>query len=83
MLYGTICCNEHAADLQDDLYRLEAWQQKWEIEFNPSKCKIICFTTKRDPPKREYVFSGETLEEVDSHPYLGDLKVPTLPWGLA
>ena len=34
------------------------------MEFNPSKCKIICFTTKRDPPKREYVFSGETLEEV-------------------
>ena len=52
------------------------------MEFNPSKCKIMCFTTKRDPPKREYVFSGETLEEVDSHPYLGDLKVPTLPWDL-
>ena len=26
------------------------------MEFNPSKCKIICFTTKRDPPKQECAF---------------------------
>ena len=32
---------------------------------------IMCFTTKKDPPKREYVFCGEILEEVNSHPYLG------------
>ena len=25
LLYGTICSDEDAADLQDDLYRLEAW----------------------------------------------------------
>ena len=50
LFYGTICCDEDAADFQDDLYRLEAWQQKWKIKFNLSKCKIICLTTKRDPP---------------------------------
>ena len=58
-------------DVQEDLYRLEDWQQKWKMEFNPSKCKIMCFTTRRDPPKREYVFCGQILEEVESHPYLG------------
>ena len=31
-LYGTISCDEDAADLQDDLYRLKAWSQKWEME---------------------------------------------------
>ena len=46
-------------------------QQKWQMEFNPSKCKNMCFTTRRDPPKREYVFCGEILEEVQRHPYLG------------
>ena len=66
-----ICCDEDTADLQDDLYRLEDWQQKWQMEFNPSKCKIMCFTTRRDPPKREYVFCGEIPEEVERHPYLG------------
>jgi len=41
------------------------------VEFNPSKGKIMCFSTKRDPPKREYVYGGQIVEEVDSHPYLG------------
>ena len=27
--------DEDAADLLDNLYRLDAWQQKWKIEFNP------------------------------------------------
>ena len=66
LLYGTICCDEDTADLQDDLYRLEDWQQKWQMEFDPCKCKIMCFTTRRDPPKQEYVFSGEILEGVES-----------------
>ena len=50
---------------------------------NPSKCKIMCFTTTKDPPKREYVFCGEILEEEDSHPYLGgvvlDNKIRWVP----
>lgn len=39
LLYGTICCDEDTADLQDYLYRLEDWQQKRKMEFNRSKCK--------------------------------------------
>ena len=31
----------------------------------------MCSTTKRYQPKREYVFCGEILEEVVSHPYVG------------
>ena len=80
LLYGTICCDEDTADLQDDLYRLEDWQQKWQMEFNPSKCKIMCFTTRRDPPKREYVFCGEILEEVEHHPYLGVMLDNKMRW---
>ena len=50
------------------------------MEFNPSKCKIMCFTTKKDPPRRKYVFCGEILEEVDSHPYLGVLLDNKMRW---
>lgn len=80
LVYGTISCNEDTADLQDDLYRLEAWQQKWKMQFNPSKCKVMCFSTKRDPPKREYVFCGEILEQVKSHPYLGVMLDSKMRW---
>lgn len=33
LLYGTICCDEDTADLQEDLYRLEDWQQRgrWNL----------------------------------------------------
>ena len=37
------------------------------MEYNPSKCKFICFTTKTDLPKREYVFCGETQTSKSSH----------------
>ena len=80
LFYGTICCDEERADLQDDLYRLEDWEQKWKMELNPSKCKITCFTTRRVPPKREYVFCGEILEEVESFPYLGVMLDNKMRW---
>ena len=80
LYYGTICCDEDVADLQDDLYRLEAWQQKWKMEFSLSKGKIMCFTTKKDTPKREYTVCGEFLEEVDSHPYLGVVLYKKMRW---
>ena len=80
LLYGTICCDEDPANLQDDLYRLEAWQQKWKMEFSLSKGKIMCFTTKKDTPKREYTVCGEILEEVDSHPYLGVVLYKKMRW---
>ena len=80
LVYATICCNENTAVLQDDLYRLEIWQQKWQMEFNPTKCKIMCFSTKRNPPKREYVFCGQILEQVESHPYLGVVLDQKMRW---
>ncbi len=68
LLYATIANDEDTTDLQDDLRRLEIWQQKWQMEFNLSKCKIMCITTKRNPPpKRQYVFCGKVLEEVEAH----------------
>ena len=80
LLYGTIYCDEVTAALQDDLYRLEVWQQKRQMEFNPSKCKIMCFTTRKNPPKREHVFCGEILIEVECHPYLGVVLDNKVRW---
>ena len=51
------------------------------MEFNPSKCKIMGFASKRDPPKQEYVFCGKFLE-VESHPYLGVALANKMRWSL-
>ena len=34
------------ADLQRDLDALQAWECKWLMEFNPSKCQILRVTLK-------------------------------------
>ena len=59
---------------------VHTWQQKWNVEFNPSKGKIMCFSTRRDPRKWEYVYSGQILEEVGSHPYLGVVLDNKMRW---
>lgn len=66
--------------LQEDLDRLEDWQNTWKMKFNPGKCKIMQITNKRDPPKPKFNFCGETLEEVNNHPYLGVELDNTMKW---
>ena len=38
----------------DDLNKLEIWQNEWQMQFNPSKCNIICISNKQRPPQRQY-----------------------------
>ena len=72
LLYGIISdeddCNYNR--LQADLFELERWQDRWQMKFNPSKCKIICISTKKSPPLKKYVFCGSELVLVDSVSYL-------------
>ena len=66
--------------LQSDLRRLESWQYYWQMEFNPSKCKIVTISHKNNPPQRKYVFCGVELEQVDTLPYLGVTISNKLKW---
>ena len=58
-------------NLQDDLNKLEIWQHEWQMQFNPSKCNIICISNKQRPPQRTYSFCGSKLEQLDSVSYNG------------
>ena len=50
------------------------------MKFNPSKCKIICISTKNSPPLKKYVFCGSELDHVDSVSYLGVTLTNNLKW---
>ena len=50
------------------------------MSFNPSKCKILCFSNKRHPPTRTYTFFNAILEQVDSVTYLGVTLTKNLKW---
>ena len=80
LLYGIVARDADCDLLQSDLRRLESWQYHWQMEFNPSKCKIVTISHKNNPPQRKYVFCGGELEQVDSFPYLGVTISNKLKW---
>ena len=71
LLYGMISVSRDCDELQDDLRKLEIWREKWQMKFNPGKCKILCISTKQNTPQRKYVFCNTVLEEVESASYIG------------
>ena len=80
LLYGVISNEEDGDKLEDDLRQLEMWQSKWQMVFNPSKCKTICISTKKVPPQRKYVFCGIKLEQLECISCLGVLLNEDLKW---
>ena len=80
LLYGIISNEVDCNRLQADLFKLERWQDRWKMKFNPSKCKIICISTKKSPPLKKYVFCGSELDQVDSVSYLGVTLTNNLKW---
>ena len=69
LLYRVVVEDSDCDNLQVDLNKLEIWQHKWQMQFNPSKCNIICISNKQSPPQRTYFFCGSNLEQVDSASY--------------
>ena len=57
--------------LQSDLSKLETWESEWLMAFNPDKCEVIRFTSKKKPTLFNYTFHGVGLKETDSAKYLG------------
>ena len=56
---GLADSEEHCQRIQNDIDRLEIWAKKWQMEFNPDKCKVLVVTL----PEGHRGF-GESTEEV-------------------
>ena len=70
-IYVTVESKTDSDCIQRDLDRLQAWEFKWDMEFNPSKCQVIHVTASRAPLKSEYILHSQVLESVTSARYLG------------
>ena len=70
IVYSPVQNDEKSQDLQTDLESLEDWQNRWLMEFNPSKCVTMSIST-RGSSQCIYNFCGQDLDSVDSSPYLG------------
>ena len=70
-IYLTLEEKGDSDQLQRDLDRLQTWETRWNMEFNPSKCQVIRVTSSRTPLHTQYILHGQVLEAVNSARYLG------------
>ena len=80
LLYGIASSDVDGDQLQEDLKKLEVWQSKWQMSFNPAKCKTICLFSNKVTSQRKYVFCEVELEQVVSISYLGVILNNKLKW---
>ena len=71
IIYREIKKDEDHAALQHDLDLLGAWENKWQMKFNKSKCYIMHITNKLKPRLHTYTMGGANLDTVKEHPTLG------------
>ena len=83
IIYRKINSNIDHQILQTDLTQLEKWSDKWQMQFNISKCVHLPITNKTKPSSHQYslfqVF-GHPLSKVASQAYLGVKLHSKLSW---
>ena len=57
------------------------WASDWQMDFNVTKCRLLCITKKRKPPNFTYTANSEALTRVPECDYLGVTCTETLRWG--
>ena len=80
VLYRPITSTDDHHALQEDLYYLERWADKWQMKFAPKKCYVMTITLKREKSQFPYSLCGSTLEGVGLQKYLGIYITSTLNW---
>ena len=66
--------------LQTDILKLTDWSNKWQMNFNTSKCHLLTITHKPKPSEFTYIPSQTSPYRVNSHPYLGVTIDAKLSW---
>ena len=80
IVYLTMNCEADATNLQEDLDKLAAWEEKWQMSFHPKKCSVIRITRKRSPKIFDYKLHGHILQSETDSKYLGVTINNKLSW---
>ena len=75
-LYLTLESEDDSSTLQSDLDILSAWESRWDMEFNPSKCQVVHVTGSKlkKPIKTDYLLHI-------AWPSLGGCHMCQVSWG--
>ena len=80
LLYRKVRTTADTKALQDDLDRLQKWEEDWMMSFNPSKCEVIRITKRRNPTQATYNIHGQDLTFTKNGKYLGVYISQNLSW---
>ena len=80
LCHHPISSTEDQETLQDDIRKLEKWEETWRMSFNPDKCETLTITRKRSPLPTEYSLHEKPLQPVKKAKYLGVTITQDLRW---
>ena len=80
ILYRQVKTQQDCVILQEDLNKLEAWDQKWGMTFHPVKCSTIRISRSRNLITTDYTLKGHTLTTEDYTKYLSVRLQSTFSW---
>ena len=79
-MYRTINTHIDAITLQQDINKLEQWENCWQMKFNADKCFTFRITNSRNPIRVDYKIHYQHLNLVPDSKYLGVSLDKTLSW---
>ena len=56
----------YTVSLNRDLEKMRIWADRWKVTFEPSKCKAMTISRKRNPIKLDLLFGTTKLAEKES-----------------
>ena len=77
-IYGEVSSPSDVLLLQNDLRKLFAWSQEWQMLFNIEKCK--CMHIGYNNPNREYHLGDQRIKTTKEEKDLGVLVNHNLSW---
>ena len=80
LLYKRIQNIADCHQLQEDLNKLQEWEQRWQMGFNADKCEVIRITNKKRPFCSDYTIHNQKLNIKTETKYLGVTISSDLSW---
>lgn len=83
LLFQPVNSVNDSLSFQNNINLISSWSDKWLLDFNTNKCKIMVFntTSKLDVPTT-YFLKGQKLEVIDNYSYLGVWISSSLNWSI-
>ncbi len=65
--------------LQDDINKLHEWAERWQMNFNVTKCALMSLSSRK-VLQHAYIINAQLIPQVQKHDYLGVTISSSLRW---